>query len=126
MKIAYIVPGTGDQFYCENCLRDLGLIVALRKLGYEVSMLPMYLPITAEDHLADESPIFYGYYADYDWVIFCWIFGKMIDLPEGFPMYCNDIKQLMTEHGITTKVEQDEGTQRRWRGSLHEAIGRYF
>lgn len=41
-----------------------------------------------------EIPIeFYAYYADYDWVAFCWLFGKMLDLPEGFPMYCNDLKQ---------------------------------
>ena len=36
---------------------------------------------------------FYGYYSDYDWVVFCWLFGKMIDLPKGFPMYCIDLKQ---------------------------------
>ena len=36
---------------------------------------------------------FYAYYADYDWVAFCWLFGKMIDLPKGFPMYCKDLKQ---------------------------------
>ncbi|HEY9764587.1 MAG TPA: hypothetical protein V6D07_18815 [Trichocoleus sp.] len=36
---------------------------------------------------------FYGYYADYDWVAFCQLFGKMIDLPRGFPNYCRDIKQ---------------------------------
>lgn len=40
---------------------------------------------------------FYGYYADYDWVVFCWLFGKMIDLPEGFPMYCRDLKQIMDD-----------------------------
>jgi Ca2+/Na+ antiporter len=39
------------------------------------------------------KPEFYGYYADYDWVLFCWLFGKMIDLPKGFPMYCIDLKQ---------------------------------
>lgn len=47
----------------------------------------------------DSNPIFYGYYADYDWVIFCWIFGKMIDLPAGFPMYCRDLKQMLDESG---------------------------
>lgn len=36
----------------------------------------------------------WGYYADYDWVVFCQLFGRMIDLPDGFPMYCRDIKQL--------------------------------
>ena len=39
------------------------------------------------------KPEFYAYYADYDWVVFCWLFGKMIDLPKGFPMYCRDLKQ---------------------------------
>lgn len=36
---------------------------------------------------------FYGYYSDYDWVVFCCLFGKMVDLPKGFPMYCIDLKQ---------------------------------
>ena len=40
---------------------------------------------------------FYGYYADYDWVVFCWLFGNMIDLPKGFPMYCIDLKQTLDE-----------------------------
>ena len=43
------------------------------------------------------KPEFWGYYSDYDWVVFCWIFGAMIDLPEGFPMYCKDLKQLADE-----------------------------
>ncbi len=45
----------------------------------------------------DLSPEFWGYYADYDWVIFCWIFGRMIDLPKHFPKYCRDLKQLLDE-----------------------------
>jgi len=40
---------------------------------------------------------FYAYYADYDWVVFCWLFGKMINLPEGFPKYCIDLKQILDE-----------------------------
>lgn len=43
------------------------------------------------------EPEFYAYYSAYDWVAFCWIFGKMIQLPKGFPMYCNDLKQMMDE-----------------------------
>lgn len=43
------------------------------------------------------SPEFYGYYADYDWVLFCSIFGTMMDLPKGFPMYCKDLKQSLDE-----------------------------
>jgi len=36
---------------------------------------------------------FYGYYSDYDHVVLCWLFGKMINLPKGFPMYTIDLKQ---------------------------------
>jgi len=42
-------------------------------------------------------PIFYGYYSAYDHVVLCWLFGKMIDLPAGFPMYTRDLKQLKDE-----------------------------
>ena len=45
---------------------------------------------------------FYGYFADYDWVVFCWLFGKMIDLPKGFPMYCIDLKQSLDEKAWKT------------------------
>lgn len=44
---------------------------------------------------APEGIEVYGYYADYDWVLFCSLFGRMIDLPKGFPMYCNDLKQYL-------------------------------
>lgn len=48
-------------------------------------------------HIFDNKPVFYGYYADYDWVVFCWLFGKMIDLPTSFPMFCIDLKQMFDE-----------------------------
>lgn len=41
------------------------------------------------------KPEFYGYYSDYDWVVLCWLFGRMINLPKGFPMYCIDLKQTL-------------------------------
>ena len=39
--------------------------------------------------------IFYAYFANYDWVVFCQLFGTMNDLPSGFPMYCTDLKQIL-------------------------------
>ena len=47
----------------------------------------------------DDNFEFWGYYSDYDWVNFSWIFGRMIDLPRGFPKYCRDLKQLLDESG---------------------------
>lgn len=46
-------------------------------------------------------PEIWGYFADYDWVAFCQLFGKMIDLPQGMPMYCRDLKQLIDQHGLS-------------------------
>ncbi len=39
-------------------------------------------------------PEFWAYYADYDWVVLCQLFGTMMDLPAHWPMFCMDIKQL--------------------------------
>jgi len=39
----------------------------------------------------------YGYYSAYDHVVLCWLFGKMINLPKGFPMYTIDLKQMLDE-----------------------------
>lgn len=39
----------------------------------------------------------YGYYSAYDHVALSWLFGKMIDLPKGFPMYTIDLKQISDE-----------------------------
>lgn len=45
------------------------------------------------------KPEFWGYFADYDWVVFCQLFGTMISLPKGFPMYCRDLKQWADQLG---------------------------
>lgn len=47
--------------------------------------------------MADANPEFYAYYADYDWVLFCSLYGRMIDLPETYPMYCKDLKQMLDD-----------------------------
>lgn len=48
---------------------------------------------------ANDHPEFWGYYADYDWVVTCQLFGTMMDLPEGWPMYCRDLQQLVDQLG---------------------------
>jgi len=54
-------------------------------------------------------PEFWGYYADYDWVVLCQLFGTMMDLPKGWPMYCRDIKQLCDDKGNPRLPEQGKG-----------------
>lgn len=52
------------------------------------------------------KPEFYGYYADYDWVLFCSLYGRMLDLPSEFPMYCNDLKQMLEEKNAILKNDR--------------------
>ena len=40
------------------------------------------------------EPEFWAYYADYDWIALCQLYGRMIDLPRGWPMFCRDLKQM--------------------------------
>lgn len=61
MKIAQLTPGSGDNFYCENCLRDAALVRAMRELGHDVLMIPMYLPLQADKgERISNAPIFFG------------------------------------------------------------------
>jgi len=61
MKIVHIVPGSGGTFYCQNCLRDNALVKALRAQGHDVVMVPLYLPMFADEPgISGEAPVFYG------------------------------------------------------------------
>jgi len=55
------------------------------------------------------KPEFWGYYADYDWVALCWLYGTMMDLPAGWPMYCRDLKQWADMLGDVVLPEQGKG-----------------
>jgi glycosyltransferase involved in cell wall biosynthesis len=47
--------------YCGGCLRDNALVMALRRLGHEALMVPLYLPLTLDE--TDQSagtPIFFS------------------------------------------------------------------
>ncbi len=61
MRIVQICPGSGDNFYCENCLRDAALVKAVRELGHDVLMVPLYLPLQADQvEQVSNAPIFFG------------------------------------------------------------------
>ncbi len=60
MTIIQITPGAG-KMYCGNCLKDNALVAALKKMGQEVLMVPLYLPLTLDEE--DQSagvPIFFS------------------------------------------------------------------
>jgi hypothetical protein len=59
--------------------------------------------------LEQGQPEFWAYYADYDWVALCQLYGRMIDLPQGWPMYCRDLKQWCDDLGNPELPEQGAG-----------------
>ncbi|MFW6161769.1 MAG: glycosyltransferase family 4 protein, partial [Planctomycetota bacterium] len=61
MRVVHLMPGAGGTFYCENCMRDAGLLRAMRRLGHDAISVPLYLPLQLEG-LEPESPgpVFFG------------------------------------------------------------------
>ena len=61
MKIVHLVPGSGGSFYCGNCMRDSVYVNALRDLGNDVIMLPLYLPLNENDYgNFGDNKVFFG------------------------------------------------------------------
>jgi hypothetical protein len=81
---------------------QIGKFVGLRQFEY----MPQFGAWRWEKPANFDTPAFYGYYCDYDWVVMCQLFGSMISLPSGFPMHCIDLKQEMDRLGITKEQKQ--------------------
>jgi glycosyltransferase involved in cell wall biosynthesis len=61
MRVVHITPGIAGSFYCENCVRDADLATAMRKLGHDVLIIPLYLPLEAgKNDVPGNAPIFFG------------------------------------------------------------------
>ena len=60
MRLVHLTAGTGS-FFCGTCLRDHALVKALRRLGHDALMVPLYLPLVLDDSGSrEESPLFFG------------------------------------------------------------------
>lgn len=56
-----------------------------------------------------DTPEFWADYGAYDWVALCQIYGPMIELPRGWPMFCLDIQQYAKRLGVTDfPMSEDE------------------
>ena len=62
VKIAYIAAGAAGM-YCGNCLRDHALALAIRKLGEEMVLVPIYTPLRTDLSQGEETrdgPVFFN------------------------------------------------------------------
>ncbi len=119
-----IVSEDGREFYVENDECDWNACNEWVKSNVFPHLSGPRLALSAMAEairifVGDDKPEFWGYYADYDWVVFCQIFGAMVDLPKGWPMYCLDIKQLCNSLGnpqlpAQSSVEHNALNDARW------------
>lgn len=142
-----LVSSDGQEFYAENVDFDWGNVTALaHHPDPRMAQTPNWLlenvkPFLAGNRLTSwdmaseirkivgNKPEFYGWYCDYDWVVFCWIFGRMIDLPKGFPMFCHDLRQTCKELHVDTQSLPAQGevahnalNDARWNKRVHDHL----
>lgn len=57
--------------------------------------------------LREVNPRLWAYYGAYDHVVLCQLFGRMMQLPDGFPMFTNDLKTFQYYQGNPALPVQD-------------------
>jgi len=124
-----LVSDDGRELYC--CNKDAKLELASDWV--RANVIPSLPPEDSPLWMSRESikwsvlgfvteypkPQFWAYYADYDWVALCQLFGTMMDLPAYFPMYCMDLKQLSVMRRSGTSSTR---RRRTWRTCATEPI----
>lgn len=119
-----IVAEDGREYYAESNefdVKDATLWIKTNVVPHLTGQKKQVAQIANDvrEFCSEGAPEFWGYYADYDWVVFCQIFGSMVDLPRGWPMYCRDIKQLCDSVGNPRLPKQETAehnalTDARW------------
>lgn len=108
ISIAFVAED-GREYYAINKDADWSRI---RQDGWLMRNVVSQLPVMMDDPLFKpkdliaaevleflthdgETPELWAWYAAYDHVVYAQLWGKMIDLPKGLPMYTNDLRSLM-------------------------------
>lgn len=105
ISIAFVPEDDGETFYAVNADCDF----SQANEWVRENVLPKLPPAGPQWRTRDEIAScvidylrpsngdkveLWGYYSAYDHVALCWLFGPMVDLPPGMPMYTRDVKQL--------------------------------
>lgn len=96
----------GLQFYAESAACDYSKASdwvkanVLPSLRGGRSLIPRSDIAEHFREFAGDDPKFWAYFSAYDWVALCQLYGTMMDLPKGWPMWCRDIKQELARQGI--------------------------
>ena len=88
------------------------IYVLIESIFYHVEKnLKFFLSPTEEDPVE-----LWGNYSAYDHVLLCWLFGRMVDLPGGMPMFTRDIQQYAEYLGVDESELPPDGV------NVHDAL----
>jgi len=59
MRLLYLTAGAAEM-YCGSCLRDNALAAALKGLGHDVMLAPIYTPTTTDEPNVSSPHVFFG------------------------------------------------------------------
>jgi glycosyltransferase involved in cell wall biosynthesis len=59
LRIAILAAGAAGM-YCGSCIRDNALAMALKTLGHDCVMIPLYTPVKTDERSASIDTVFYG------------------------------------------------------------------
>lgn len=98
-----IVAEDGREFYAENADVDLSKLpewhqenVVPNLKGGAFRMPHANIGSGVLNFMAgDSKSVLWAFFGAYDWVLFCQLFGRMVDLPDALPGYFNDLRQAM-------------------------------
>lgn len=71
---------------------------------------------------ATTDPQLWAWYGAYDHVVLCQLFGPMVKLPKGMPMFTNDLKQECVRLGDPRVPEQEAGAHNALADARHNKV----
>lgn len=78
------VLGPSGEWILQNVIPHLtGPVKPRAKIAEEIA-----------EFCGPRTPEFWAYYASYDWVCLCQLYGRMLDVPAHWPNFVNDIQSL--------------------------------
>ena len=122
------------EFKCDHLpVNDFVKEHVIPNLTWDHSDRLMAYGLSAREQLIDfvgaDMPEFWAYFADYDWVVLCQMFGRMVDLPSHFPMFCRDVQQVYVEMEDRTGLKPDKPkdahnalADAKWTKEFHERL----
>ena len=100
--IAHLWSQQADKRDANRWSRDVGIGGLLRRRDIAREIVAFCDPATYG------NPEIWAYYADYDWVALCQLFGTMMDLPKGWPMFAYDLRQWLNHRGLADVSQPDD------------------